>query len=257
MGRGVGPPRQKKKKKKKKKNDHVAQVTHLGDKSGIHHSFSIQAGYPTRFRVRNRRPVFVGHTQNAMPTYVTGTRTSNIHDKAQAHDPQKTRGNPSPKNSTIRLKGYVDRHQDGQKDVQTTTEVTLQNGPTVKLVTGNQIPHNKLNFNQQEFRHLPVKFNKRKRDGEKNNIKNKKQFLPPQTTYCPEEVNNQPNTSQPLKKKKTRSTVLSKFRNIRNKFHSINPIKYYPTIGAMAETGWYVCFLVIMIESTYASNKEF
>ena len=55
----------------------------------------------------------------------------------------------------------------GKKDVQTTTEVTLQNGPTVKLITGNQIPHNKLNFNQQGFRHLPVKFNKRKRDGEK------------------------------------------------------------------------------------------
>ena len=41
------------------------------------------------------------------------------------------------------------------------------NGPTAKLVTGNQIPHNKLNFNQQGFRHLPVKFNKRKRDKEK------------------------------------------------------------------------------------------
>merc|ERR1712008_449351 len=41
------------------------------------------------------------------------------------------------------------------------------NGPTAKLVTGNQIPHNKLNFNQQGFRHLPVKFNKRKQDGEK------------------------------------------------------------------------------------------
>merc|ERR1712129_439981 len=86
--------------------------------------------------------------------------------------------------------------------VQTTAEVTLQNGPTVKLITGNQIPHNKLNFNQQGFRHLPVKFNKRKRDKEKNNIKNEKQFLPPQTTYCPEEVNNQPNTSEPVKKKK-------------------------------------------------------
>merc|ERR1712086_1208517 len=47
----------------KKPNDHVAQVTHLGDKSGIHHSFSIQAGYPTRFRVRNRRPAFWSHTK--------------------------------------------------------------------------------------------------------------------------------------------------------------------------------------------------
>merc|ERR1712008_233247 len=69
------------------------------------------------------------------------------------------------------------------------------------LITGNQIPHNKLNFNQQGFRHLPVKFNKRKQDKEKT-ISNKKQFLPPQTTYCPEEVNNQPNTSEPVKKKK-------------------------------------------------------
>merc|ERR1712008_252735 len=55
---------------------------------------------------------------------------------------------------------------------------------------------------QQGFQHLPVKFNKRKRDKEENNIKNKKQFLAPQTTYCPEEVNNQPNTSEPVKKTK-------------------------------------------------------
>merc|ERR1712086_809607 len=110
-----------------------------------------------------------------------------------------------------------DRHQDGQKDVQTTTEVTLQNGPTVKLITGNQIPHNKLNFNQQGFRHLPVKFNKRKRDGEKNNIKNEKQFLPPQTTYCPEEVNNQPNTSEPKKKKKKKKRVPQKTKKKKKK----------------------------------------
>ena len=55
----------------------------------------------------------------------------------------------------------------GKKTSKLLQKLTLQNGPTVKLITGNQIPHNKLNFNQQGFRHLPVKFNKRKRDKEK------------------------------------------------------------------------------------------
>ena len=109
--------------------------------------------------------------------------------------------------------------------------------PQLKLITGNQIPHNKLNFNQQGFRHLPVKFNKRKRDGEKtiSKIRSNSYHLKLPTVQRRSITNLiLPNLSK--KKKKTRSTVLSKFRNKRNKFHSINPIKYYPTIGAMAET---------------------
>merc|ERR1712153_236250 len=54
----------------------------------------------------------------------------------------------------------------GKKTSKLLQKLTLQNGPTVKLITGNQIPHNKLNFHQQGFRHLPVKFNKRKQDKE-------------------------------------------------------------------------------------------
>merc|ERR1712086_112342 len=77
-------------------------------------------------------------------------------------------------------------------------------GPTVKLITGNQIPHNKLNFNQQGFRHLPVKFNKRKQDKEKTTSKIRSNSyhlkLP---TVQRKSITNQ-NTSEPVKKKKNK-----------------------------------------------------
>merc|ERR1712129_219719 len=85
---------------------------------------------------------------------------------------------------------------------------------TAKLETGNQIPHNKLNFNQQGFRHLPVKFNKRKRDGEKTISKIRSNSYHLKLPTVQRKSINQPNTSEPVKKKKkTRSAILYKFRN--------------------------------------------
>merc|ERR1712129_229676 len=53
----------------------------------------------------------------------------------------------------------------------------------------------------KDFGTCPLSLTKGSETGRKQ-YQNKKQFLPPQTTYCPEEVNNQPNTSQPVKKQK-------------------------------------------------------
>merc|ERR1712008_222610 len=131
---------------------------------GIHH-IQHSGWIPHTIPSKESETSFLVTTQNATPTYVTGTRTSNIHDKAQAHDPQKTRGI----RAQIPLLGKRVRRPASRwakKTSKLLEKLTLQTGPTIRLITGNQIPHNKLNFNQQGFRHLPVEFNKRKQDEE-------------------------------------------------------------------------------------------
>merc|ERR1712086_581363 len=96
---------------------------------------------------------------------------------------------------------------------------------TIKLVTGNQIPHNKLNFNQQGFRHLPVEFNKRKQDEEItiSKIRSNSYHLKLPTVQRKSITNRiLPDLFKKTNKQDQQFSTDSETK--RNKFHAINPI---------------------------------